>query len=120
MLIQALKAKIHRATVTDSHIEYPGSIGIDSNLLETANINVYEKVLVVDVDNGARLETYVVPEEAGSGKIVILGAAARLINPGDLVIIMNFALFSPQEMESHKPIVIVPDEKNQIKEIIQK
>lgn len=118
MQLQALKAKIHRATVTDSHIEYPGSIGIDSDLLESAGIMTYEKVLVVDVDNGARLETYVVPEKAGSGKIVILGAAARLINPGDLVIIMNFALFSAEELKDHKPRIIVPDEKNKIREIL--
>lgn len=118
MLMQALKAKIHRATVTDSHIEYPGSIGIDSDLLKTAGINVYEKVLVVDVDNGNRLETYVVPEEAGSGKIVILGAAARLVNPGDLIIIMNFAMFTPEELAEHKPIVVVPDEKNKVKQIL--
>ena len=91
MLLKLLKGKIHRATVTDAHIEYPGSIGIDSKLLEAANIMPYEAVLVVDVTNGARVETYVVPEAAGSGKIVILGAAARLMDPKDTVIIMNFA-----------------------------
>lgn len=118
MLLEALKAKIHRATVTDSHIEYPGSIGIDKDLLDAAGMMVYEKVLVVDVDNGNRLETYVVPEEAGSGKIVILGAAARKVNPGDLIIIMAFAQFSADELASHKPTVVVPDEKNAIKEVL--
>lgn len=118
MFVQALKAKIHRATVTDSHIEYPGSIGIDAALLEACGIAVYEKVLVVDIDNGARLETYAVPEEANSGKIVILGAAARLIDPGDMIIIMNFGFFTPEELKNHKPKIIVPDEKNRIKEIL--
>lgn len=118
MLVHGLKAKIHRATITDSHIEYPGSIGIDRDLLDASGIMVYEKVLVVDVDNGARLETYVVPEEAGSGKIVILGAAARLINSGDIVIIMNFGLFSPEELADYKPKIIVPDEKNRVDKIL--
>lgn len=118
MLTQSLKAKIHRATVTDSHIEYPGSIGIDAMLLEKTGIMNYEKVLVVDVDNGNRLETYVVPEEYGSGKIVILGAAARLIDPGDTVIIMNFALYTPEELKNHKPKILVADEKNGIKEML--
>lgn len=118
MLLEGLKAKIHRATVTDSHIEYPGSIGIDKDLLDAAGLLNYEKVLVVDVDNGNRLETYVVPEEAGSGKIVILGAAARKIHPGDLIIIMAFGQMSPEELASHKPTVVVPDEKNAIKEIL--
>jgi aspartate 1-decarboxylase len=114
MLVHGLKSKIHRATITDCHVEYPGSIGVDTKLLEAAGIMPYEKVLVADVDNGARLETYVVPEEAGSGKVVILGAAARLMNPGDIVILLNFALFEPEELKTYKPKVIVPDEKNQI------
>ena len=118
MLVKALKAKIHRATVTEAHIDYPGSIGIDTDLLEAAGIKPYESVLVVDTNNGSRLETYVVPEEAGSGKIVILGAAARLIDPKDIVIIMNFAWFSPEELAVFKPNVVVPDENNRIAKVL--
>ena len=118
MLVNGLKSKIHRATITECHVEYPGSIGVDSRLLEAAGIMPYEKVLVADIDNGARLETYVVPEDAGSGKISILGAAARLMNPGDIIIMLNFALFEPEELKEHKPKIVVPDERNHIKEIL--
>ena len=118
MLIKVLKSKIHRATVTDSLADYPGSIGIDSALMEACGIFPYESVLVADVTNGNRLETYVVPEKRGSGKISILGAAARLMEKGDIVIIMNFAYITPDETKNHKPKVIVADEKNGIKETI--
>ncbi len=83
MLIKRLKGKLHRATVTSAKIDYPGSIAIDSALLEAAGIMLYESVLIADLNNSNRLETYVVPAEAGSGKIEILGAAARLIKPKD-------------------------------------
>ncbi|MFA5293586.1 MAG: aspartate 1-decarboxylase [Phycisphaerae bacterium] len=118
MLIKVLKSKIHRATVTDSLIDYPGSIGIDSALMDAIGIVPYESVLVADVTNGNRLETYVVPEKSGSGKISILGAAARLMKKGDIVIIMGFAWLTPDEAKSHKPKVIVANEKNGIKETI--
>jgi len=118
MLIKVLKSKIHRATVTDSLIDYPGSIGVDSALMEAAGIQPYEVVLVADVTNGNRLETYVVPEEAGSGKISILGAAARLMKKGDIVIIMGFGWLTSDEIKKHKPKVIVANEKNGIKEIL--
>jgi len=118
MLIKVLKSKIHRATVTDSLIDYPGSIGIDSALMEAAGIVSYELVLVADVTNGARLETYVVPEQAGSGKITILGAAAKLIKKGDLVIVMGFAYMEPAEAKHTKPRVVVVDGKNKIKEAL--
>jgi aspartate 1-decarboxylase len=118
MLIKILKSKIHRAKVTDSLIDYPGSIGIDSALMTAAGILPYESVLVADVNNGARLETYVVPEKAGSGKITILGAAAKLIKKGDIIIIMNFAYLTSDEAKGFKPKVIVTDEKNGIKEIL--
>lgn len=118
MLIKALKAKIHRATVTQAQADYPGSIGVDTNLLEAAGIAPYEEVLVADITNGARLETYVIPAPAGSGEISILGAAARQIKTGDLIIIMNFAYLTPEEMKSHKPKVVIPDEKNQPKKIL--
>jgi aspartate 1-decarboxylase len=115
MLLKLLKSKIHRATVTDSLADYPGSIGIDSALMEATGIVPYETVLVADVTNGNRLETYVVPEEAGSGKINILGAAARLMQKGDIVIIMGFAWMTPEEAKGFKPKVVVADEKNKIK-----
>jgi aspartate 1-decarboxylase len=118
MFIKVLKSKIHRATVTGSHLDYPGSIGVDSILMEAAGIEPYEVVLVADVTNGARLETYVVPEPAGSGKVTILGAAARLMNNGDIVILMGFGYVEPAEARRLKPKVVVADEKNGIKEIL--
>ncbi|MGD0785385.1 MAG: aspartate 1-decarboxylase [Sedimentisphaerales bacterium] len=118
MMIKILKSKIHRAKVTDSLIDYPGSIGIDSAMMEAAGILPYENVMVADVTNGARLETYVVPEKAGSGKISILGAAAQLMKKGDIVIIMGFAYLTPAEAKGFKPKVVVAGEKNTIKEIL--
>jgi aspartate 1-decarboxylase len=114
MLIKALKGKIHRATVTATKIDYPGSIGIDTDLLEAAGIVPYESVLLANVSNGERLVTYVVPAPAGSGDVVVLGAAARMFSPGDIVIIMNFAFFTPEEMATHKPKVACPDANNRM------
>jgi aspartate 1-decarboxylase len=118
MMIKILKSKIHRAKVTDSLIDYPGSIGIDSVLMEATGILPYENVMVADVTNGARLETYVVPQKAGSGKVSILGAAAQLMKKGDIVIIMGFAYLTPAEAKGFKPKVVVADEKNGIKETL--
>jgi aspartate 1-decarboxylase len=118
MLIKVLKSKIHRAIVTDAIIDYPGSIGIDSALMEAAGIVPYELVLVADITNGERLETYVVPEPAGSGRVTILGAAAKLMKKNDLVIVMGFAYLQPAEARHMKPNVVVVDEKNGIKEIL--
>ncbi len=118
MQIKVLKSKIHRATVTDSLVDYPGSIGIDSALMEAGRIVPYELVLVADVTNGARLETYVVPEPAGSGKITILGAAAKLMRKGDIVIIMSFAYLTSDEAKDFKPKVVVADDKNGIKKTV--
>ena len=112
MLYRALKAKIHRARITKTRLDYPGSIGIDPNLLNAAGILPYEAVLVANITNGNRIETYVVPAEKGSGDIIILGAAAKLFDPGDIVIIMNFAFFTPEEMKTLKPKIVVPDENN--------
>lgn len=112
MFVKALKGKIHRARVTQTRIDYPGSIGIDSEMLAAAGIGVYEEVLVANVTNGERVETYVVPAPAGSREISVLGAAARLFSPGDIVIIMNFAYYNSDEMKAHKPTVIACDEHN--------
>ncbi len=114
MFVKILKSKLHRARVTETRIHYPGSIGIDSELMEAAGILPYELVLIADLDNGNRLETYVVPAEAGSGEISILGAAAQLIEVGDIVIIMSFAYLTPEEARDFKPKVVVLDEKNNI------
>jgi aspartate 1-decarboxylase len=115
MLIKVLKSKLHRATVTEAKLNYPGSIEIDSALIEAAGIMPYESVLVADLNNGNRLETYVVPAEADSGRIVILGAAAQLIKPKDLVIILGFAYCTPEEAKKLKPKIVILDENNKIK-----
>lgn len=110
-----LKGKLHGATVTDAKLHYVGSIYIDSVLMGAAGILPYESVLVADLNNGNRLETYALPAEAESGKIEILGAAAQLIKTGDLIIIFSFAYCSPEEAKALKPKVILLDEKNKIK-----
>jgi aspartate 1-decarboxylase len=115
MLVKILKSKLHRATVTDTKLHYPGSIEIDSTLMEAAGILPYEFVLVADLNNGHRLETYAIPAEANSGKVVILGAAARLIKPKDIIIIFSFGYYTPEEAKKVKPKVIVLDENNKIK-----
>ncbi|NLK41410.1 MAG: aspartate 1-decarboxylase [Planctomycetes bacterium] len=112
MFVKALKGKIHRARVTQTKIDYPGSIGIDVEMLKAAGIQNYEEVLVANVTNGERVETYVVPAPPGSKDIVVLGAAARLFSPGDIVIIMNFAYYTPEELNTHKPHIIACDEHN--------
>lgn len=111
-----LKSKLHRATVTETKLHYPGSIAIDSVLMEAAGILPYESVFVADLNNGSRLETYAVPAEANSGKIVVLGAAAKLINPKDLVIIFSFGYYSPEEAKKAKPKIVILDENNKIKD----
>ncbi len=114
MFLKLLKSKLHRARVTATKLDYPGSIAVDSELMEAADLTPYEFVLVADLNNGNRLETYVVPAEAGSGEIVILGAAARLIQPEDLVIILGFGFFTQEEAENLKPKIVLLDENNKI------
>ena len=114
MLIKVLKSKLHRARVTDTKLHYPGSIGVDEDLMRAAGMVPYESVFVADLNNGNRLETYVVPAEPGSGKVVILGAAAQLVKPKDIVIIFSFALCTPEEATQLAPKVVVLDEKNGI------
>ncbi len=115
MFVKILKSKLHRATVTDAKLHYVGSIYIDSVLMEAAGILPYESVMIADINNGNRLETYAVPAEANSGKIVILGAAAQLVKTGDLIIIFNFAYCSGEEAKELKPRVVILDENNKIK-----
>lgn len=112
MQLEMLKGKIHRATVTQADLHYVGSITIDSNLLEAAGIREFEKVCVADVDNGNRLETYTMKGAAGSGIICLNGAAAHYVNVGDKVIIMNYALMTPEEADAWKPNVVIVDENN--------
>lgn len=114
MLITILKSKIHRATVTDAKIHYMGSITIDRELMDNAKINPFEKVMVVDLDNGERLETYVIEGKKNSGEICLNGAAARKILKGDNVIIMSFSLIDEQEIKDFKPLIVHVDESNRI------
>lgn len=109
-----LKSKIHRATVTDADLHYVGSITIDPDLLEAADIREFEQVAVVDIDNGARFETYTIAGERGSGEIKVNGAAARLVHTGDLVIVISYASYSDEEMESYSPRVVHVDRSNRI------
>jgi aspartate 1-decarboxylase len=101
-----LKSKIHRATVTDCDLHYVGSITIDPDLLEAADILVYEQVHVVDIDNGARFETYTIVGERGSGEIKINGAAARLVHQGDTIIVISYGQYDEAELERYVPRVV--------------
>jgi aspartate 1-decarboxylase len=112
-----LVAKIHRARVTGADLNYIGSITIDANLMEAAGILPWEQVHVADITNGSRLETYVIPGKAGSGIIQLNGAAAHLVQPGDLVIIMAYAWMAEAEIAAHTPKVVLVDELNRITEI---
>lgn len=108
MFLHILKSKIHRVKVTEANLEYIGSITIDEDLIDAANIYAGEKVQIVDNTNGARLETYVIPGKRGSGCICINGAAAHLINVGDTVIIMAYAMMTPEEQKEFKPAIVFP------------
>ena len=109
-----LKSKIHRATVTGSDLHYVGSITIDQDLLDAADIREHEQVHVVDVDNGARFETYTISGERGSGEICINGAAARLVHTGDTIIVISYAGYSEEELESYEPRVVHVNRDNEI------
>jgi aspartate 1-decarboxylase len=109
-----LKSKIHRATVTGSDLHYVGSITIDQDLLDAADICEHEQVHVVDVDNGARFETYTISGERGSGEICINGAAARLVHTGDTIIVISYAEYSEEDLESYVPRVVHVNRENEI------
>jgi aspartate 1-decarboxylase len=109
-----LKSKIHRATVTDCDLHYVGSITIDPDLLEAADIGEFEQVAVVDVDNGARFETYTIAGEAGSGDMKVNGAAARLVHRGDTIIVISYAAYDPDDLEHYQPRVVHVGIDNQI------
>lgn len=114
MLLTIHKSKIHRATVTQADLNYVGSITIDADLAEAANLREGERVQIVNNNNGERLETYVIKGERGSGMICLNGAAARKVSVGDIVIIMSYALMTPEEADAHVPTVIFPDENNRL------
>lgn len=117
MLINMLKGKIHRATVTQAELDYVGSITIDAELLKASGILEYEKVQVVDVNNGNRLETYTIAGESGSGVICLNGAAARCVSTGDKVIIMAYCQVTPEEAREFNPTVVFVDDDNKIAEV---
>lgn len=114
MNITLLKSKIHRAVVTQADLDYVGSVTIDTNLLREAGIMEYEKVQIVDINNGNRFETYTIAGEEGSGIICLNGAAAKCVNVGDKVIIMAYADMSTEEASDHKPTVLFVNDQNQI------
>ncbi|MDR0371865.1 MAG: aspartate 1-decarboxylase [Prevotellaceae bacterium] len=109
MFVHILKSKIHRVTVTDANLNYVGSITIDEDLMDAANILPNERVSIVNNNNGERFDTYVITGKRGSGTICLNGAAARKVQPGDIIIIITFALMDEQEAKSHKPIIVFPD-----------
>ena len=109
MFIEMMKSKIHRVTVTEANLNYIGSITIDSALLKAANILEGERVWIVDNNNGERFDTYTIAGEEGSGVICLNGAAARRVQPGDIVIIMAYGMMTPEEAKDFKPTVIFPD-----------
>ncbi|MFD1629650.1 aspartate 1-decarboxylase [Pseudopedobacter beijingensis] len=114
MIIEVLKSKIHRARVTQAELNYVGSITIDEDLLDAANIIPNEKVQVVNNNNGARFETYVIKGERGSGIICLNGSCARLAQVGDIVIIMSYAQMSMDEARKYEPILVFPDDNNRL------
>ena len=109
MLVTVVKSKIHRVTVTGADLNYIGSITVDSDLLDAANILPNEEVSIVNNNNGARFETYVIPGERGTGVVCLNGAAARLVQPGDIIIILAYGMLDMEEAKSFKPTVVFPD-----------
>jgi aspartate 1-decarboxylase len=113
-----MNGKIHRATVTEANLNYVGSITIDEDLLDAVGMVANEKVQIVNNNNGARLETYIIPGERGSGVVCLNGAAARLVQKGDIVIIISYCLVPEEKVQNHQPKVAIMDEGNKIKEMI--
>lgn len=114
MQIEVLKSKIHRAKVTQAELHYVGSITIDEDLLDAANMVPHEKVQVVNVNNGERFETYIIKGERGTGTICLNGPAARKVQVGDVIIIISYALIDFEDARSHEPTVIFPDQHNRL------
>ena len=119
MFRMMMNSKLHRATVTEADLNYVGSITIDADLLDAAGMLPNEKVHVVNNNNGSRFETYIIAGERGSGVICVNGAAARLVQRGDIVIILSYVYMTDEEARTHEPTVLIMDEKNRVKEIIR-
>lgn len=117
MTVEMLKGKIHRATVTQAELDYVGSITVDEELLNAVGILEYEKVQIVDINNGSRFETYTISGKAGSGMICLNGAAARCVSVGDKIIIMAYGGYEEKEAKGHRPTVVFVDENNRISRI---
>lgn len=118
MFRHMMKSKIHRATVTEANLNYVGSITIDEEIMKQVDILPNEKVQIVNNNNGARFETYVIPGEKGSGVICLNGAAARLVQPGDKVIIIAYAMMSDEEIKNYQPKIAIMDDNNKISELL--
>jgi len=114
MTIEVLKSKIHRVKITQAELHYVGSITIDEDLMEAASVIENEKVQIVNINNGERLETYVIKGERGSGQICLNGPAARKVQVGDIIIIISYASMTPEEAREHKPVIIFPNDQNRI------
>ncbi|MEM6261305.1 MAG: aspartate 1-decarboxylase [Bacteroidota bacterium] len=114
MLLSVFKSKIHRVKVTQAELNYVGSITVDADLLDAANILEGEKVQIVNINNGERLETYTIRGERGSGTICLNGPAARKVQVGDTVIVISYALMTPEEAKAHVPSIVFPDENNRL------
>lgn len=119
MIRTLMKGKIHRARVTKANLNYVGSVTIDQDILDLVNILPHEKVQIVNNNNGARLETYVIPGERGSGVVCLNGAAARLVQKGDIVIIVSYGMFFPEELATFRPKVAIMNERNQVEQLLE-
>ncbi len=118
MLREMLRAKVHRATVTETRVDYHGSLTLDADLMQAAGMLPFERVDLYNADNGARLSTYVIPGEAGKGDACVNGAAARLASVGDRIIIASYASLTPEEIPSHRPTVVLVNDRNRIEKIV--
>lgn len=119
MLRNMMKAKIHRAVVTEANLNYVGSITIDEDLIDLVGMYPNEKVQIVNNNNGARLDTYIIPGPRGSGIVCLNGAAARLVQRGDIIIIVAYAWMSEEEIKTHHPVIAIMDEHNQVLQLIK-
>ncbi len=117
MILNMLKGKIHRATVTQADLDYVGSITIDEDLMKASGILEYEQVHIVDINNGARFETYVIAGEPGSGIICLNGAAARMVQKNDKIIIMAYCTLTEEELKTYKPTVVFVDDDNKVEKV---
>ncbi len=115
MLIQVLRSKIHRVRVTETHLHYVGSLTLDPDLIEAANLVVGERVQVLNINTGSRIETYIIEGKRGSGQVCLNGPAARTAQVGDIIIVVAYAWMTPEEAKNFQPTIIFPDENNRVK-----